>query len=167
MDSPPPEWMLRKTDTLAHYMMDKFQQHIGPAFGRPPPPPLMAPVPDIHINMVVAAAQLAETLAEAFLNPININLDAARYAEGLGAREAGTDEAREKKIAEKPNNAPHFDPCEWRDRPLVLVDKGGIIIAWYLPGALAKMVEVSVTSRSGTWLTNRGCRTGFRVPRST
>ncbi|KAG1776278.1 hypothetical protein EV702DRAFT_1279304 [Suillus placidus] len=87
--------------------------------------------------MLMACSKLASTLADAYRNPVTINLDVARYAEVLQMMEKGINPAREDSLLAwyPPDTQIHLD------RPAVVCDKFGIIVFWYLPGAIDLAIQ--------------------------
>jgi hypothetical protein len=72
---------------------------------------------------------------------VNINLDVARYADVLQMKEKGIKPDREDNLL-----ARYPPDCQiLLDRPAVVCDKFGIIIMWYLPGAIDVAIQVSLS----------------------
>ncbi|KAG1782100.1 hypothetical protein EV702DRAFT_1021374 [Suillus placidus] len=105
--------------------------------------------------MLMACSKLASTLADAYRNPVTINLDVARYAEVLQMMEKGINPARKDSLLAwyPPDTQIHLD---W---PAVVCDKFGIIVFWYLPGAIDLAIQVSSRSVTSSAATNDKWRT--------
>ena len=72
---------------------------------------------------------------------VNINLDVARYADVLQMKEKGIKPDREDNLL-----AWYPPDCQiLLDRLAVVCDKFGIIIMWYLPGAIDVAIQVSLS----------------------
>jgi hypothetical protein len=145
----PPDWALATTHIASEYVSLQFLALIG---GRPNTiPPL-----ELDFVMLMACSKMASTLANAYRNPgmtlsaapcvilissilVTINLDVARYADVLHMMEKGINPAREESLLARypPEAQIHLD------RPTVVCDKFGIIIFWYLPGAIDLAIQVS------------------------
>lgn len=70
---------------------------------------------------------------------VTLNFDMARYADALQAMEKGTKMEHEAYLLMK-------YPPDMQillDRPVVVLDKYGIIVMWYLPGAIDPAIKVS------------------------
>ncbi|KAG1720445.1 hypothetical protein EDD22DRAFT_791165, partial [Suillus occidentalis] len=72
---------------------------------------------------------------------VTINLDVVRYADVLQMMEKGINPVREDSLLARypPDSQIHLD------RPAVVCDKFGIIVFWYLPGAIDGAIQVSST----------------------
>ncbi|KAG2752441.1 hypothetical protein P692DRAFT_20693953, partial [Suillus brevipes Sb2] len=73
---------------------------------------------------------------------VTINLDVARYADVLHMMEKGINPAREESLLARypPEAQIHLD------RPTVVCDKFGIIIFWYLPGAIDLAIQMAAAT---------------------
>ncbi|KAG1792285.1 uncharacterized protein HD556DRAFT_1444554 [Suillus plorans] len=126
----PPDWALATTHIASEYVSRQFLALIG---GRPNAiPPL-----ELDFVMLAACSKLASTLADAYRNPVTINFDVARYADVLQMMEKGINPAREDSLLSRypPDSQIHLD---W---PTVVCDKFGIIVLWYLPGAIDLAIQ--------------------------
>jgi hypothetical protein len=108
--------------------------------------------------MLIACDQLAECLCQAYSNPggsgnfstalevltllVRIQLDLVRYNEALAQGESGINNEREDSLLCRfpPGNGGTL----YIDRPAVVVGLGGIILLWYLPGALTRKTQVGI-----------------------
>jgi hypothetical protein len=72
---------------------------------------------------------------------VTINLDVVRYADVLQMMEKGINPVCEDSLLARypPDSQIHLD------RLAVVCDKFGIIIFWYLPGAIDRAIQVSCT----------------------
>ncbi|KAG1743909.1 hypothetical protein EDB19DRAFT_1906989 [Suillus lakei] len=95
--------------------------------------------------MLMACSKLASTLANAYRNPVTINLDVARYADVLHMMEKGINPACEDSLLAwyPPEAQIHLD------RPTVVCDKFSIIIFWYLLGAIDLPVQNVMVAATG------------------
>ncbi|KAG1719567.1 hypothetical protein EDB19DRAFT_1918744 [Suillus lakei] len=126
----PPDWALATTHIASEYVSRQLLALIG---GRPNAiPPL-----ELDFVMLMACSKLASTLANAYQNPVTINLDVARYADVLHMMEKGINPACEDSLLARypPEAQIHLD------RPTVVCDKFGIIIFWYLPSTIDLPVQ--------------------------
>lgn len=71
---------------------------------------------------------------------VHLKIDIVRYNEALDKDETGRNEKKEKALMKK------FPPEEelFLQMPAIVVDAGGRIIVWYLPGAMTEMIMVSL-----------------------
>lgn len=147
----PSDWALATTHIASEYVSRQFLALIS---ARPNAiPPL-----ELDFVMLMACSKLANTLADAYRNPgmtcfggaicdlipsilVTVNLDVARYADVLQMKEKGINPAREDSLlARYPPDSQIL-----LERPAVVCDKFGIIIFWYLPGAIDGAIQVSCT----------------------
>jgi hypothetical protein len=76
-----------------------------------------------------------------------------RYNESLDKSESGRNEKREDILLKQ------FPPQEQLilTTPNVIIDSGGRLIVWYLPGAMTGMIMVSLLSISVSHFISSGC----------
>jgi hypothetical protein len=71
-----------------------------------------------------------------------LEFDLIRYNEALNKAESGIDSPREDALAAK-----FPPPCDIiLTQPAVVIDAGGRIILWYLPGAISDSMQVGTLS---------------------
>lgn len=72
------------------------------------------------------------------MGEVHLGVDMIRYNEALDKNESGLNDSREQSLLKK------FPPSErlFLDSPAVIIDAGGRIIVWYLPGAITDFIEV-------------------------
>ncbi|KAG1882455.1 hypothetical protein F4604DRAFT_1921646 [Suillus subluteus] len=90
----------------------------------------------LDIDTCIALENLANVLAVAYCNPVHLKIDMVRYNESLAKDESSQSEKREQTLLDK------FPPEEQLvlTTPSVIIDSGGRIIVWYLPGAMTGMI---------------------------
>ncbi|KAG2029646.1 hypothetical protein BDR03DRAFT_1018115 [Suillus americanus] len=121
----------------------------------------------LDIDTCIALEQLANVMATAYSNAVCLKIDMVRYNDALDKDESGRNETREENLFNR------FPPEEERflTTPSVVIDSGGRIIVWYLPGALTTMIMKDIhgathsmsgppkhsitTSKITQWRTNR------------
>ncbi|KAG1717903.1 uncharacterized protein EDB91DRAFT_1090489 [Suillus paluster] len=90
----------------------------------------------LDIDTCIALEHLANVMASAYSNA-----DMVRYNDALDKDESGRSAKREQTLFDRfPPEQEHF-----LTTPAVIVDSGGRIIVWYLPGAMAAMMMLSRT----------------------
>ncbi|KAG2094194.1 uncharacterized protein F5147DRAFT_779046 [Suillus discolor] len=90
----------------------------------------------LDIDTCIALEQLANVMATAYSNAVHLKIDMVRYNDTLDKDESGRSEKREEVLFNKfPPEEEHF-----LTTPSVIIDSGGRIIVWYLPGALTAMM---------------------------
>ncbi|KAG2131000.1 uncharacterized protein EDB93DRAFT_1255661 [Suillus bovinus] len=126
----PPDWALATTHIASEYVSCQFLALISRW-------PNAIPPLELDFVMLMACSKLANTLADAYRNPVTINLDIVRYADVLHMMEKGINPACEDRLLARypPDNQIHLD------RPTVVCDKFGIIVFWYLPGAIDLAIQ--------------------------
>ncbi|KAG1786191.1 uncharacterized protein HD556DRAFT_1449927 [Suillus plorans] len=99
--------------------------------------PKSSPPPELDVVLLMACSHLARHLADAYLNPVTINFDMVRYSDALKMQESGINPQREQSLLER------FPPVDQLllERPAVVLDKFGLIVLWYLPGAINETTQ--------------------------
>ncbi|KAG2087461.1 uncharacterized protein F5147DRAFT_658965 [Suillus discolor] len=140
MTTIPPGWALYQTYLAGELVYDTFMSKIH----RQPVKPMS--VGFLDVDTCIALEQLANILAIAYFNPVHLKIDMVRYNESLEKYESGRSEKREQTLLDK------FPPAEQvvLRTPSVIIDSGGRIIVWYLPGAMTGMI-----------MTDMQCATNF------
>ncbi|KAG2350043.1 hypothetical protein BDR05DRAFT_994992 [Suillus weaverae] len=133
----PPDWALTTTHIASEYVSHQFLALIGRR-------PNAIPPLKLDFVMLMACSKLASTLTDAYRNPITINLDVTRYAEVLQMMETGINPAHEDSLLARypPDSQIHLD---W---PAVVCNKFGIIVFWYLPGAIDLAIQNDMAAAS-------------------
>lgn len=87
------------------------------------------------------------------LATVHLKIDMVRYNESLEKYESGRSEKREQTLLDK------FPPAEQvvLRTPSVIIDSGGRIIVWYLPGAMTGMIMVCLISTFISYFISSGC----------
>jgi hypothetical protein len=97
------------------------------------------------------------------LHKVQLNIDIVRYNDTLDKDESGQNEKQEEMLFNR------FPPEEeyFLTAPSVVIDSGGRIMVWYMPGALTAMMMVGLLSTTSVFhVILSGCvnRTIFIVP---
>ncbi|KAG2103990.1 uncharacterized protein F5147DRAFT_775701 [Suillus discolor] len=119
MNPVPCDWVLYTTHIASEYVYAQFCAIIAGM-------PNVLPPLELDFPMLAACSHIASKLADAYHNPVAINFDMARYADLLHAMEK--------------------DALIFLDRPAVVCDKYGIIVLWYLPGAIDPLIQSDMMS---------------------
>ncbi|KAG2087824.1 uncharacterized protein F5147DRAFT_789776 [Suillus discolor] len=157
----PIDWALYQTYLAGELVHEIFMATI-----------LHRPVRDMDLGLLdidtcIALEQLANVMATAYSNAVRLKINMVRYNDALDKDESGRSETREENLFNR------FPPEEERflTTPSVVIDSGGRIIVWYLPGALTTMIMKDIhgathsmsgllkhsitTSKITQWRTNR------------
>ncbi|KIJ08280.1 hypothetical protein PAXINDRAFT_18576 [Paxillus involutus ATCC 200175] len=116
--------------------------------------PAMVPLPCIPLEAALQADMFAEMLVTAYKNPsewlpitlvqnantltATIDIDSKRLANALFPKDYGTKQKREDELLRR---FPTL-PLPYIMKPSVLVDNGGVILAWSLAGVLSPDIQV-------------------------
>ncbi|KAG1870278.1 hypothetical protein DFJ58DRAFT_723175 [Suillus subalutaceus] len=126
----PVDWALYQTYLAGELVHEIFMSTI-----------LHRPVKDMDLGLLdidtcIALEQLANVMATAYSNAVHFKIDMVRYNDTLDKDESSQSEKREENLFNR------FPPEEERflTTPSIVIDSGGRIIAWYLPGALTAMI---------------------------
>ncbi|KAG1730916.1 hypothetical protein EDB19DRAFT_1912755 [Suillus lakei] len=125
MNPIPDDWALATTHIASEYVCHQFSTLVS---GQPN----ILPPLELDFVMLMGCSKLASTLAATYRNPVTINFNIARYADALQMMENGTKPDREENLLSlyPPD---HQILLNW---PAVVCNKFGVIILWYLPGAI-------------------------------
>ncbi|KAG1797474.1 uncharacterized protein HD556DRAFT_1441035 [Suillus plorans] len=143
----PLDWALYQTYLAGELVHEIFTSKI-----------LHRPVKDMDLGLLdidtcIALEQLANVMAAAYSNA-----DMVRYNDALDKDESGRSEKREEILFNKfPPEEEHF-----LTTPSVVIDSGGRIIVWYLPGALTAMMmkDIHGTTHSMSGLLKHSITSG-------
>ncbi|KAG1805325.1 uncharacterized protein BJ212DRAFT_1486445 [Suillus subaureus] len=87
-----------------------------------------------------ACQQLAQVLANAYSNPIQLDIDMIQYNVALHKCSNGRVTTHEDALLKKfPHGSEHL-----LEKPLVILDLAGHIILWYLPGAISPWIQAEM-----------------------
>ncbi|KAG1857766.1 hypothetical protein F4604DRAFT_1685069 [Suillus subluteus] len=119
MNPIPADWALSTTHIASEYVSRQFSVLIGVG------PKVLPPI-ELDVVLLMACSTLARMLAEAYRNP-----------EALQMMETGLKSGREELLLAR------FPPDRQiiLERPAVVLDKFGIIVLWYLPGAIDAAIQ--------------------------
>ncbi|KAG1729392.1 hypothetical protein EDB19DRAFT_1832434 [Suillus lakei] len=90
------------------------------------------PSPKLDTDLVMACDRLVDQLIKAYKNPIQTQIDIARYSKLISPKDMGHNEEREEKLLER--CPPGHEGTKLVEIPTTILDASGAIIAWYLPG---------------------------------
>ncbi|KAG1879008.1 uncharacterized protein F5891DRAFT_1204397 [Suillus fuscotomentosus] len=131
----PADWALATTHIASDYVCCQFCAIVGVA-------PKILPPPELDVVLMLGCSHLARILADAYLNPVTINFDMTRYPKYCKSR-------REVLTPDVKNSS---SPDTRRiseiilERPAVVLDKFGLIVLWYLPGAIDAAIQNDMIS---------------------
>ncbi|KAG2338648.1 hypothetical protein BDR05DRAFT_1004091, partial [Suillus weaverae] len=125
-------WALTVTYEAGEYTKQKFKAE---KTGGDP----VIPSPNLDTDLVMACDRLADVLIKAYKNPIQMQMDIARYSKLITAKDMGHNEQREAKLLER--CPPGHEGKKLVDKPATILDASGTIIAWYLPDALSDTTQ--------------------------
>ncbi|KAG1775313.1 hypothetical protein EV702DRAFT_1199333 [Suillus placidus] len=125
-------WALTVTYEAGEYTEQKFKAE---KTGGDP----VIPSPNLDTDLVMACDRLADVLIKAYKNPIQMQMDIARYSKLITAKDMGHNEQREAKLLER--CPPGHEGKKLVDKPATILDASGAIIAWYLPDALSDTTQ--------------------------
>ncbi|KAG1794026.1 hypothetical protein EV424DRAFT_1548134 [Suillus variegatus] len=127
MNPIPADWALATTHLASDYVSRQFCSMVGAM-------PKVLPPPELDVVLLIDCSNLAWRLADAYLNPasVTINFDMVRYSDTLHMQESSINPRHEQSLLER------FPPVAqlMLERPTVVLDKFGLIVLWYLPGAI-------------------------------
>ncbi|KAG1718106.1 hypothetical protein EDD22DRAFT_50418, partial [Suillus occidentalis] len=90
----------------------------------------------------MACDRLVGVLIKAHKNPIQMQMDIARYSKLISPKDTGHNEQREAKLLER--CPPSHEGKKLVDEPATILDASGAIIAWYLPDALTDTTQKEI-----------------------
>ncbi|KAG2033979.1 hypothetical protein BDR03DRAFT_984674 [Suillus americanus] len=125
-------WALTVTHEACEYTDQKF---IAEKTGGDP----VIPSPKLDTDLVMACDQLVDRLIKAYNNPIQMEIDIARYSRLISLKETGHNEEREEKLLQR--CPPGHEGTKLIYIPATIIDASGAIIAWYLPDALTDATQ--------------------------
>ncbi|KAG1787304.1 uncharacterized protein HD556DRAFT_1448963 [Suillus plorans] len=104
--------------------------------------PKVLPPLELDVVLMLGCSHLARILADAYLNPVTINFDMMRYSEVLQKQERGVNPGREEFLLTR------YPPDREiiLERPAVVLDKFGLIVLSYLPGAIDAAIQNDMLS---------------------
>ncbi|KAG1802453.1 uncharacterized protein BJ212DRAFT_1304815 [Suillus subaureus] len=119
-------WALTVTHKACEYTKWKFNaEKTG---GDPVIPSL-----NLDTDLVMACDQLVDCLIKAYKNPIQMQIDVARYNKLISLKDTGHNEEREEKLLEIPTT---------------ILDASSAIIAWYVPDTLTDATQKEIWAAS-------------------
>ncbi|KAG1868927.1 hypothetical protein C8R48DRAFT_671481 [Suillus tomentosus] len=128
-------WALTVTYEAGEYTEQKFKaEKTG---GGP-----VIPSPNLDTDLVMACDRLADVLIKASKNPIQMQMDIARYSKLISPKDTGHNENREARLLER--CPPGHEGKRLVDEPAIILDASGAIIAWYLPDALTDTTQKEI-----------------------
>ncbi|KAG1745809.1 uncharacterized protein EDB91DRAFT_1245961 [Suillus paluster] len=125
-------WALTVTHEACEYTKQKF---IAEKTGGDP----VIPSPKLDTDLVMACDRLVDCLIKAYNNPIQMQIDIARYSKMISPKDTGHNKEREVKLLER--CPPGHEGTKLVDIPSTVLDATGAIIAWYLPDALTETTQ--------------------------
>ncbi|KAG2101395.1 uncharacterized protein F5147DRAFT_776746 [Suillus discolor] len=131
----PKDWALQKVHLASQYVEDQFWAHVSRS-------ECIIPPMELDVQITLSCAQLASTLADAYTNPIKLNVNMKRYNNACGQWPTGRSDTQEARLLQK------FPPSREMvlEKPCVLLDAGHHIILWYVPGALSDWVKEDISA---------------------
>ncbi|KAG2119465.1 uncharacterized protein F5147DRAFT_766955 [Suillus discolor] len=131
----PADWALAATHLASDYVCRQFCAIVGVT------PKVLLPL-ELDVVLMLGCSHLARTLANAYLNPVTINFDMTRYSEVLQKQERGVNPGRKEFLLTR------YPPDREiiLERPAVVLDKFGLIVLWYLPGAIDAAIQNDMLS---------------------
>lgn len=147
----PSTWLLQSADAFAEFVERSFRLRIGPS------PEVAIPPITFSVDMAEDAERLTCALVAAFGNrrrlfqlptasvlipfAVYTSWSVLDYCKSLSKRCTGmNDEAEAALLASFPPIFPTLTICP--PDPMTVVDSNGIILLWYLPGALSNQRQV-------------------------
>ncbi|KAG1717182.1 hypothetical protein EDB19DRAFT_1923908 [Suillus lakei] len=125
-------WALTVTHEACEYTEQKFNAE---KTGGDP----VIPSPKLDTDLVMACDRLVDWLIKAYKNPIQTQIDIARYSKLISPKDTGHNEEREEKLLER--CPPGHEGTKLVEIPATILDASGAIIAWYLPDALTDATQ--------------------------
>ncbi|KAG2747996.1 hypothetical protein P692DRAFT_20834277 [Suillus brevipes Sb2] len=132
-------WVLTVTHEACEYTDQKF---IAEKTGGDP----VIPSPKLDTDLVMACDQLVDHLIKAYNNPIQMQIDIARYSRFISPKDTGHNEEREEKLLQR--CPPGHEGTKLIDKPATIIDASGAIIAWYLPDTLTGATQKEMLAAS-------------------
>ncbi|KAG1832578.1 hypothetical protein DFJ58DRAFT_847978 [Suillus subalutaceus] len=114
-------WALTVTHVACDYTEQKFNAE---KTGGDP----VIPSPNLDTDLVMACDRLVDRLIKAYKNPIQMQIDIARYSKLISPKDTGCNEEREEKLLER--CPPGHEGTKLIDIPATILDASGAIIAW-------------------------------------
>ncbi|KAG2058522.1 hypothetical protein BDR06DRAFT_1004231 [Suillus hirtellus] len=133
----PADWALATTHIASDYICRQFCAIVGVT-------PKVLLLLELDVVLMLGCSHLARILADAYLNPVTVNFDMTRYSEVLQKQERGVNLRCEEFLLTR--YPPDHEII--LERPAVVLDKFGLIVLWYLPGAIDAAIQndmISVT----------------------
>ncbi|KAG1802178.1 uncharacterized protein HD556DRAFT_1438215 [Suillus plorans] len=128
-------WALTVTYEAGEYTEQKFKSE---KTGGDP----VIPSPNLDTDLVMVCDCLADVLIKAYKNPIQMQMDIARYSKLISLKDTGHNEQREAKLLER--CPPGHEGKKLVDEPATIFDASGAIIACYLPDALTNTTQKEI-----------------------
>ncbi|KAG1803038.1 uncharacterized protein BJ212DRAFT_1304749 [Suillus subaureus] len=125
-------WALTVTHEACEYTEWKFNAE---KTGGDP----VIPSPNLDTDLVMACDQLVDCLIKAYKNPIQMQINVARYSKVISPKDTRHNEEREKKLLER--CPPGHEGTKLVEIPMTILDASGAIIAWYVPDALTDATQ--------------------------
>ncbi|KAG1828934.1 hypothetical protein EV424DRAFT_1536166 [Suillus variegatus] len=126
----PADWALATTHLATDYVCHQFCAIVGVT-------PKVLPPPELDVVLMLGCSHLARILADAYLNPVTINFDMTRYSEVLQKQERGVNPGCEEFLLTR--YPPDHEII--LEHPAVVLDTFGLIMLWYLPGAIDAAIQ--------------------------
>ncbi|KAG1805953.1 uncharacterized protein BJ212DRAFT_1303821 [Suillus subaureus] len=117
-------WALTVTHKACEYTEWKF--NVEKTGGDP-----VIPSPNLDIDLVMACDQLVDHLIKAYKNPIQMQINVARYSKLISLKDTRHNEEREEKLLER--CPPGHEGTKLVEIPATILDASSAIIAWYVP----------------------------------
>ncbi|KAG2061125.1 hypothetical protein BDR06DRAFT_1002301 [Suillus hirtellus] len=134
-------WALTVTYKAGEYTKQKFKAEKTGGGG-------VIPSPNLDTDLMMACDRLADVLIKAYKNPIQMQMDIARYSKLISLKDTGHNEHREAMLLER--CPPGHEGKRLVNEPATILDASGAIIAWYLPDALTDTTQKEI--REATYL---------------
>ncbi|KAG2062393.1 hypothetical protein BDR06DRAFT_966179 [Suillus hirtellus] len=100
------------------------------------------PSPNLDTDLVMACGHLADVLIKASKNPIQMQMDIARYSKLISLKDTGHNEHREARFLER--CPPSHEGKRLVNEPAIILNASSAIIAWYLPDALTDTTQKEI-----------------------
>ncbi|KAG1816500.1 uncharacterized protein BJ212DRAFT_1299758 [Suillus subaureus] len=132
-------WALTVTHEACEYTEQKFNaEKTG---GDPVIPSL-----NLDTDLVMACNQLVDCLIKAYKNPIQMQIDVARYSKLISLKDTRHNEEREEKLLER--CPPGHEGTKLVEIPATILDASGAIIAWYIMDTLTDATQKEIWAAS-------------------
>ncbi|KAG1808413.1 uncharacterized protein BJ212DRAFT_1303025 [Suillus subaureus] len=125
-------WALTVTHEACEYTEQKFNAE---KTGGDP----VIPSQNLDTDLVMACDQLVDHLIKAYKNPIQMQINVARYSKVISPKDTRHNEEREEKLLER--CPPGHEGTKLVEIPTTILDASGAIIAWYVPDALTNATQ--------------------------